>query len=134
MRAGFSRLLRAGDRGASSLEILDRLGILAAFVPEWTDVRCRPQRDPYHRLTVDAHLTASLRAMGRLFAGAGAGDDPVQVEAVRQLSEGNGTRDAVLLGALLHDIGKNGEGGHVPVGSRMVASIVERMGVDVSGP
>ena len=129
VRAGFSRLLRAGDRGASSLEILDRLGILAAFVPEWTDVRCRPQRDPYHRLTVDAHLTASLRAMGRLFGGAGAGDDPVQVEAVRQLSEGNGTRDAVLLGALLHDIGKNGEGGHVPVGSRVVASILERMGV-----
>ena len=48
-------------------------------------------------------------------AGEGAGDDPVQAEAVRQLSE-DADRDAVLLGALLHDIGKNGEGGHVAGG------------------
>jgi [protein-PII] uridylyltransferase len=129
VRTAFARLLHAGDRGAASLEILDRLGILAAFVPEWADVRCRPQRDPYHRLTVDAHLSASLRSMGRLLAGAEAEGDPVQVEAVRQVSEDAGTRDAVLLGALLHDIGKNGEGGHVPVGTRVAASILDRMGV-----
>ncbi|HJQ72551.1 MAG TPA: nucleotidyltransferase domain-containing protein, partial [Actinomycetota bacterium] len=66
VRAAFSRLLRAGDTSAASLEALDRLGILAAFLPGWADVRCRPQRDPYHHLTVDAHLTGSLRAMGRL--------------------------------------------------------------------
>ena len=75
VRAAFSRLLRAGDGGAASLEALDRLGMLAAFLPGWADVRCRPQRDPYHHLTVDAHLTGSLRAMGRLLAGEGAGDD-----------------------------------------------------------
>jgi [protein-PII] uridylyltransferase len=124
--AAFSRLLRAGDRGASSLEALDRLGILTAFLPGWADVRCRPQRDPYHRLTVDAHLTGSLRVMGRLLAGEGAGDDPVQAEAIGQVLD----RDPLLLGALLHDIGKNGEGGHVPVGARVVASILDRMGVE----
>jgi [protein-PII] uridylyltransferase len=126
MRLGFARLLRAGDRGVASLETLDRLGVLAAFIPGWADVRCRPQRDPYHRFTVDAHLLGSLRAMGRLLAGEGAADDPVQAEAVREVSN----PDAVLLGALLHDIGKNGEGGHVPVGGRLAASILERMGVD----
>jgi [protein-PII] uridylyltransferase len=125
VRRAFARLLRAGDRGAASLESLDRLGLLARFLPEWADVRCRPQRDPYHRFTVDAHLTNSLRAMGRLLAGEGAADDPVQAEAVRQITD----PDAVLLGALLHDVGKNGEGGHVPVGVRVVGSILERMGV-----
>ncbi|HEV2951806.1 MAG TPA: hypothetical protein VGZ51_06865, partial [Actinomycetota bacterium] len=124
----FWRLLRAGDSGAASLEILDRLGLLARFIPEWTDVRCRPQRDPYHRFTVDAHLTNSLRAMGRILSGEGAGDDPVQAEAVKQVSD----LDAVLLGAFLHDIGKNGEGGHVPVGTRVVGSILDRMGVGPS--
>ena len=126
VRSAFSRLLRAGDRGAASLEALDRVGVLAAFLPGWADVRCRPQRDPYHRLTVDAHLTGSLRVMGRLLAGEGAGDDPVQAEAVGQVPD----RDPLLLGALLHDIGKNGEGGHVPVGARVVASILDRMGVE----
>ena len=116
VRRAFLRLLRAGDRGAASLEILDRLDVLARFVPEWADVRCRPQRDPYHRFTVDVHLTSSLRAMAQSLAGDGSADDPVQAEAVKQVSD----PDALLLGALLHDIGKNGEGGHVPVGARVV--------------
>ena len=126
VRRAFGRLLRAGDRGAASLEILDRLGLLARFIPEWTEVRCRPQRDPYHRFTVDAHLTGSLRAMGNILSGEGPGDDPVQAEAAKQVSD----VDAVLMGALLHDIGKNGEGGHVPVGTRVVGSILDRMGVE----
>jgi [protein-PII] uridylyltransferase len=128
LRRAFSRLLRARDRGAASLEILDRLGMLVRFIPEWADVRCRPQRDPYHRYTVDAHLTRSVRAMGRILAGEGAADDPVQAEAVRLVSDA----DAVLLGALLHDIGKNGEGSHVPVGDRIAGSILDRMGTPAS--
>ncbi len=125
-RRAFARLVRAGDRGATSLEILDRLGLLVRFIPEWADVRCRPQRDPYHRFTVDAHLTSSLRAMARILAGDDTADDPVQAEAVKQVSD----PDPLLLGALLHDIGKNGEGGHVPVGTRIVESVLERMGAE----
>ena len=126
VRRAFGRILRAGDSGAASLEILDRLGLLARFIPEWTEVRCRPQRDPYHRFTVDAHLTNSFRAMARILSGEGDGDDPVQAEAVKHVSD----PDAVLMGALLHDIGKNGEGGHVPVGARVVGSILDRMEVE----
>jgi [protein-PII] uridylyltransferase len=126
VRRAFLRLLRTGDRGALSLEILDRLGMLARFMPEWADVRCRPQRDPYHRFTVDAHLTSSLRAMARNLAGEGSADDPVEVEAVKQVRD----PDALVLGALLHDIGKNGEGGHVQVGARVVESILDRMDAD----
>jgi [protein-PII] uridylyltransferase len=124
-RAAFARLLRAGERGAASLEALDRLELLGRFLPAWRDVRCRPQRDPYHRLTVDAHLTHSLRAMGRLLAGEDAADDPVQTEAVKQVTQ----PDALLLGALLHDIGKTGEGGHVAIGVRVVDEVLDRIGL-----
>jgi [protein-PII] uridylyltransferase len=128
VRTAFGRLLRAGDRGAASLETLDRLGLLERFLPAWSDVRCRPQRDPYHRLTVDAHLTHSLRAMCRILEGEGADGDPVHAEAVEQVTDA----DALRLGALLHDIGKTGEGGHVPVGDRIAASILDRMDVEPS--
>lgn len=123
-RSAFLRLLHAGPRGIASLEVLDRLGVLARLLPAWADVRCRPQRDPYHRFTVDTHLTATLGAMGRILA-AEADDDPVQAEAVKHVSD----RDALLLGALLHDIGKTGQGGHVAVGSRVIDPILERIGV-----
>lgn len=127
VRAAFARLLRSGERGAASLELLDRLDLLARYLPEWRDVRCRPQRDPYHRFTVDAHLTHTLRATGRLLAGVGEADDPVQAEAVKQLVA---RPDAVLLGALLHDIGKTGEGAHVPVGARVVRRVLDRIRLD----
>jgi [protein-PII] uridylyltransferase len=125
VRAAFARLLRAGERGAASLEVLDRLHLLERYLPVWEEVRCRPQRDPYHRFTVDAHLTNSLRAMSRLLAGEGAADDPVQAEGVKQVSD----PDALLLGALLHDIGKTGEGHHVAVGERVVSPILDRVGI-----
>jgi [protein-PII] uridylyltransferase len=120
---GFLRILRAGERGARALDTLDRLGLLTRLIPEWVDVRCRPQRDPYHRLTVDAHLTTAVACMAGIALGDGDREDPVEREAAAQVAD----VDALLLGALLHDIGKTGEGGHVAVGARIGTRILQRM-------
>ena len=39
-------------------------------------------------------------------------------------------RNAVVLGAFLHDIGKRGEGPHVPVGTRVATAVLHRMGIE----
>jgi [protein-PII] uridylyltransferase len=127
VRDAFTRLVRAGDRGAASLETLDRLGLLTRFVPAWDAIRCRPQRDPYHRFPVDTHLIQTLRGMGRILSERDE-DDPLQAEAVEQVED----TDALLLAALLHDIGKTGEGAHVPVGVRAAESTLDRMGLPAS--
>jgi [protein-PII] uridylyltransferase len=124
VRGAFLRLLRSGDPGVDALETLDRLGLLTRYLPAWEGVRCRPQRDPYHRFSVDTHLTTALRELGRMLR-AEATDDAVEREAVRQIEE----VDGVLLGALLHDIGKVGTGGHVTVGARIAQETLEAMGV-----
>jgi [protein-PII] uridylyltransferase len=111
----------------SAFEALDRLGLLVRFLPAWADVRCRPQRDPYHRFTVDVHLTSAWSSMHRMLNAAD-GDDPGEREMVKQVDD----RDGALLGALLHDIGKTGEGGHVPIGARIAAETLERIGVEPS--
>ena len=123
-RDAFLRILRAGEAGVSALDSLDRLGLLVRFLPEWADVRCRPQRDPYHRFTVDKHLTEALVRMGRMLAAPDA-SDPLEREAAKQEND----RDALLLGALLHDIGKIGEGGHVEVGARVARDLLDRLRV-----
>jgi [protein-PII] uridylyltransferase len=117
----FLELLGTGD--ARPLQTLDRLGLLEAYVPEWRSVRARPQRDPYHRFPVDVHLLEAFAAMARLLGDPG--DDQVAARAV----EAVGDRDGLLLGALLHDIGKTGEGDHVPAGARIAGEVVGRMGV-----
>jgi [protein-PII] uridylyltransferase len=121
---GFLRLLRAGDAGVDALEALDRADLLARYLPPWADVRCRPQRDPYHRFTVDVHLTSALRALGGLLRGED-DDDPIAPLAVASVDD----RDGLLLGTLLHDIGKVGSGGHVETGARIATDVLRRIGV-----
>lgn len=125
MRGAFLRILRAGRAGAEALEAMDRAGLLVRFLPEWGPVRCRPQRDPYHRFTVDMHLLQTLAGVARLLSG-DSGDDRVAMEAVSLVDQ----PDGLLLGALLHDIGKTGKGSHVPVGVRVGAAALDRVGFE----
>jgi [protein-PII] uridylyltransferase len=126
VRDEFLGLLRNGPGVVPALETLDRIGLLERYVPAWGPVRCRPQRDPYHRSAVDVHLLESAAGVAMLL------DDPGQDPLVARAVEAVTDRDALLLGALLHDIGKTGEGDHVAVGTRVAAETLEHMGV--SGP
>jgi [protein-PII] uridylyltransferase len=125
VRAAFLRLIAAGDAGVEGLEILDRLGLLTRYLPAWSGVRARPQRDPYHRYAVDRHLTAALREVDRMLADAGEDGDDLERDAVRRVTD----PDAVRLGTLLHDVGKIGEGGHVDIGARIAADTLGEMGL-----
>ena len=119
----FVAILGAGDRGIAALETMDRMGLLSRFLPEWEAVRCRPQGDPYHRLTVDVHLLHTAATVGELLDDPP--DDPIAAGATASIRD----RDALLLGAILHDIGKVGLGGHVERGTRIAEGVLDRMGV-----
>jgi [protein-PII] uridylyltransferase len=93
-----------------------------AALPEWDRVRGRPQRDPYHRYPVDVHLMATTVEAARLL---NEPDEPFAGQAAAAVSD----RDGLLLGALLHDIGKIGEGSHIPAGVRVAGQVLDRAGV-----
>ena len=64
-RAAFLRLLRAGAGAIPVFEALDHEGVLVRLLPEWEHVRSRPQRNAYHRFTVDRHLLEAIARMRR---------------------------------------------------------------------
>ena len=110
-RQALVRALLGGHAATPSFEALDHAGILTRLLPEWGPVRHKPQRNAYHRFTVDRHL---------LEAAANAADLSSQV----------GRADLLVVGALLHDIGKGYPGDHTEVGVVLVDRIGHRMGFD----
>ena len=121
-REAFLRIVRTGGPGVAALDVLDRIGRLERFLPAWREVRCRPQRDPYHRFTVDAHLTGALRA-----ARPSSSTIRAAIRWWPTWRRDRRPRRRVLLGALLHDVGKIGHGDHVPIGAAIAREQLDAM-------
>ena len=122
LRGAFLDLL-AGAHVVSACELLDHLGGWPVLLPEWAGIRGRAQHDPYHRYTVDGHLFATVGEAGRLVRS----DEPAGA-AAREA----GAPESLYLAALLHDVGKGGEGDHSAAGERLARRALRRMGLPPS--
>jgi [protein-PII] uridylyltransferase len=109
VRAALVDLLLAGHRAIPVIEALDQMGLWVHVMPEWDRVRSKPQRNAYHRFTVDRHLIEAAANAAELVART---DRP----------------DLLVVGTLLHDIGKGFPGDHTDVGIPLVGDIGARMG------
>jgi [protein-PII] uridylyltransferase len=109
----FVALLLEGHEAITVFEALDRYDLVTVLIPEWSPVRAKPQRNAYHRFTVDRHLweTAANAAM---------------------LADRVARPDLLVLGALFHDLGKGYPGDHTVVGIDLVRVIGPRIGLDAA--
>lgn len=110
-REALVELLASGEALPGVWESLDLEGLITRWIPEWVDVRNRPQRNAVHRWTVDRHQVQAC------------------VEAQRFLREVS-RPDLLLLACLLHDLGKRPGGrDHARVGAPLARAVAERCGL-----
>lgn len=102
-------LLGAGQAAVAVWEALDQAGLIVKLLPDWERVRNRPQRNPVHTYTVDRHLVECA----------------VQAAA---LTRDVARPDLLLIGALVHDIGKGWPGDHSRSGAVVARDLGARMG------
>ncbi|WP_241012383.1 [protein-PII] uridylyltransferase [Hoyosella rhizosphaerae] len=103
-------LLGSGRGMIPVIEALDRTGLWGRILPEWGAVRDLPPRDAIHTWTVDRHLVETV-----------AYADALTTRVSRP--------DLLLLGALMHDLGKGRGGDHSVVGAELAKHIGARMGL-----
>jgi [protein-PII] uridylyltransferase len=103
-------LLGSGPRLVDVVEALDRGGLWGRIFPEWGAVRDLPPRDRAHVWTVDRHLVEACAQAARL-----------TTTVARP--------DLLLIGALLHDIGKGRDEDHSVVGEGLARQIGRRLGL-----
>ncbi|MFJ3648463.1 [protein-PII] uridylyltransferase [Streptomyces murinus] len=104
-------LLGSGRPTVEVWEALEAEGLISRLLPDWERVRCRPQRNAVHIWTVDRHLIeTAVRAAA--------------------LTRHVHRPDLLLVGALLHDIGKGWPGDHSVAGEIIAKDVATRIGFD----
>ena len=109
----FVSLLGAGAALVPTVEALERFGLFSRYLPEWRAVRSLPQRNAFHTYTVDHHLLQTIANAS---------------EFVRDVAR----PDLLLVGALMHDLGKGYPGDHTEAGVELVDTVIGRMGFDAA--
>jgi len=105
----FADLLLTGRAAIPVVEAVEQFELFSRLLPEWAPNRCKPQRNAYHLFTVDRHLLEA------------AAEASTRTDMVSR-------PDLLVVGALLHDIGKGYPGDHTIVGMELVDTIARRMG------
>ncbi len=105
----FAALFRSGRAAITVVEDLDQFGLMERLIPEWASVLCHPQRNVMHTWTVDRHLCEAAANAA-------------------ELADRVSRPDLLVVGTLLHDIGKGFPGDHTEIGIDLIGRIGERMG------
>jgi len=104
-------LLGAGRAAVPVIEAYDTVGLWERYLPWWPRVRSKPQRNSFHRFTVDRHLLETVAEAGPL---------------MREVSR----PDLLLMAALLHDMGKGWPGDHTAAGVALAPPEMRRLGFE----
>jgi [protein-PII] uridylyltransferase len=124
MRRRFVDLVSDDNNTALVVRSLHDTLFLMRIIPEYGQLTCLKRYDLYHHYTVDEHsfkVLENLTALGRQDADS---DDPF-VRLYSEISE----KRALILTALLHDVGKIEGRGHAKKGAALSRQILTRMGL-----
>ncbi len=118
----FREILKFSRHVGSTLAIMNELGVLGAFLPEFGDLNGFMQHGVYHCYTADEHTIMTIKNLEKL-----ANNNTLLGRIYNSIKD----KEILNLALLLHDIAKPiGISGHEIIGAEMASSIMMRLGYE----
>jgi [protein-PII] uridylyltransferase len=121
----FLDICRSWGRVAFTLSEMHELGLLGRYLPEFGALTCLVQYDVYHKFSADQHSLLAVEHLEALAPGQSA-----ESEGAAQVFNEVEKPGLLMLGMLLHDIGKAKGHGHVAKGIPLIRDLTQRIGLD----
>src|SRR2546426_479524 len=122
VRELFLDICRTWGRVAVTLSEMHELGVLGRYLPEFGALTCLVQYDVYHKFSADQHSLLAVEHMEALAPGQSA-----ESEGAAQVFSEVEKPELLMLGMLLHDIGKAKGHGHVKKGIPLIQALCARL-------
>ncbi|PYN25394.1 MAG: hypothetical protein DMD99_08590 [Candidatus Rokuibacteriota bacterium] len=120
----FLDVCRTWGRAAQTFSEMHELGLLGRYLPEFGALTCLVQYDVYHKFSADQHSLLAVENLEALAPGQSA-----ESEGAAQVLNEVEKPELLMLGMLLHDVGKAKGHGHVAKGIPLIRELVARIGL-----
>jgi len=120
-RALFLEILRQARGVFDALKQMNRLGLLAAYLPDFENIVGRMQFDLFHLYTVDAHTLLVIRNLRRFSTPLGQAESPLAHTLLQRFDK----PELLIIAALFHDIAKGMGGQHEILGAEKAKRFCE---------
>jgi [protein-PII] uridylyltransferase len=117
--------LLTGKESHRWVRVLNEVGFLSRYIPDWARIVGLMQFDTYHVFTVEEHTIEAIGVLNQLELQQLEEAVPVASELVGQLQ----SRRALYVATLLHDIAKGRGGDHSEIGAELAHEICPRLGL-----
>ncbi|MBI4272211.1 MAG: [protein-PII] uridylyltransferase [Candidatus Rokubacteria bacterium] len=121
----FLDICRNWGRVAQTFSEMHEIGLLGRYLPEFGALTCLVQYDVYHKFSADQHSLLAVEHLEALAPGQSA-----ESEGAALVFNEVEKPELLMLGMLLHDIGKARGHGHVAKGIPLIRELTARMGLE----
>lgn len=112
-REKFMSLVRHPNALHKAFSLMHNLGVLSAYLPQWSQIVGQMQFDLFHAYTVDEHSIRLLKHINRFSQIENHDKHPICCEVYPRVQK----KELLILAAIFHDIGKGRGGDHSEIGA-----------------
>ncbi|NKB49232.1 MAG: [protein-PII] uridylyltransferase [Alphaproteobacteria bacterium] len=121
----FVDIVTSSDAPEIALTRMNEAGVFGRFMPDFGRVVGQTQHDMYHVYTVDEHTIQAIGLLASIERGEQRREHPVASELLPTI----GSRRALYIAVLLHDIAKGRGGNHSELGADVARKVCPTLGL-----